>query len=610
MTLATAFNYFANSLWQVPLLAVGCWCALRLARASARLQYAAWVMTLLLCVALPWRGARPFAEAAIDTVGADAAWAGGLVHPLPARPLPFYALAIRPHTRDLLAELYLVLTALVLLRLAASLVRLSRLIRSSTPHVPSAAEQAMLAELNGTAVPIRVLAEPNRTPMLAGILRPVILLPASLFKADRSHLRAVLAHELAHLRRRDTLANLLLRLAALPIGYHPATMLVHRRIRHARELVCDSLAAGAMPSPNQYAHALLVLAQHLLRTGGDTPCSTVGLFERTSKPLLEERIMTLITPPAPLRFALRLSCLAAGLALFGAAAATVSLVHLAPVVLAAEQPANPGSAGAAVASSSAPATQAAVTTPNNPMPKRDETSDVQEDLRQATTDLDQASAELHDSQMQHDLREAIRAGIDTKGLRQQMDALRAELNSQAFKQQIAQAARESGSDRRQMEAMSKQLEAMSRQLNSSEFRKQIADITAQRVALQAETARILAETRPMRIAAITQPGSTAQTQEAGATRVSSAVMAGQIVSKVAPIYPPDAKAARISGAVVLHAIIGKDGTVAALDVVSGPRELQTSALDAVRQWVYKPYLLNGEPTEVETTVTVTYSFGS
>jgi outer membrane biosynthesis protein TonB len=59
--------------------------------------------------------------------------------------------------------------------------------------------------------------------------------------------------------------------------------------------------------------------------------------------------------------------------------------------------------------------------------------------------------------------------------------------------------------------------------------------------------------------------------------------------------------------VVLNAVIGKDGTVQNLNVVSGPGELQQSSLDAVSQWTYKPYLLNGDPIEVETTINVIYS---
>jgi TonB family protein len=89
-------------------------------------------------------------------------------------------------------------------------------------------------------------------------------------------------------------------------------------------------------------------------------------------------------------------------------------------------------------------------------------------------------------------------------------------------------------------------------------------------------------------------------------RVSAGIMAGQILTRVNTVYPPEAKAAHVEGAVVLRAVISKTGEISNLKVVSGPDELQASAVDAVKQWIYKPYLLNGEPTEVETTITVNY----
>lgn len=91
--------------------------------------------------------------------------------------------------------------------------------------------------------------------------------------------------------------------------------------------------------------------------------------------------------------------------------------------------------------------------------------------------------------------------------------------------------------------------------------------------------------------------------------ISSGVAAGALLNKTTPTYPAIAKAAHVSGAVLLHAIISKSGTIESLQVVSGPEMLRASALDAVRQWRYRPYLLNNEPTEVETTITVNFSFG-
>jgi len=88
--------------------------------------------------------------------------------------------------------------------------------------------------------------------------------------------------------------------------------------------------------------------------------------------------------------------------------------------------------------------------------------------------------------------------------------------------------------------------------------------------------------------------------------ISSGVMDGMIVFKVTPAYPSIAKAAGISGDVVLRAIISKNGSIEGLRVVNGPALLQQAAIDAVKQWRYRPYLLNGEPIEVETTVHVVF----
>jgi protein TonB len=95
----------------------------------------------------------------------------------------------------------------------------------------------------------------------------------------------------------------------------------------------------------------------------------------------------------------------------------------------------------------------------------------------------------------------------------------------------------------------------------------------------------------------------------GPARVSSGVVAGLKIGGINPTYPPIARAAHVSGAVVLHAIISKAGTIQDLTVLSGPEMLRNSATEAVRTWHYKPYILNGEPTEVETTITVNFNFG-
>jgi TonB family protein len=90
-------------------------------------------------------------------------------------------------------------------------------------------------------------------------------------------------------------------------------------------------------------------------------------------------------------------------------------------------------------------------------------------------------------------------------------------------------------------------------------------------------------------------------------RVGEKIAAAQLIRQVSPVYPPLAKTAHISGTVLLHAIIGKDGTVENLQYVSGPPLLMESAMEAVRQWQYKPTLLLGEPVVAETTISVVYT---
>lgn len=90
-------------------------------------------------------------------------------------------------------------------------------------------------------------------------------------------------------------------------------------------------------------------------------------------------------------------------------------------------------------------------------------------------------------------------------------------------------------------------------------------------------------------------------------RVSQGVTSGLLIKKVTPEYPALAKQARIQGSVVLHAVIGKNGEVQNLQVVSGHPMLTQAAIQAVKQWRYKPYFLNGQPVEVDTNVTVNFS---
>ena len=93
-------------------------------------------------------------------------------------------------------------------------------------------------------------------------------------------------------------------------------------------------------------------------------------------------------------------------------------------------------------------------------------------------------------------------------------------------------------------------------------------------------------------------------------RVSTGVAVGLLQTRVEPVYPFIALRARIQGTVQLHALISKEGTIENLQLISGHPMLVESAINAVRQWKYKPYTLSGEAVEVETTVFVNFHLGN
>ena len=95
--------------------------------------------------------------------------------------------------------------------------------------------------------------------------------------------------------------------------------------------------------------------------------------------------------------------------------------------------------------------------------------------------------------------------------------------------------------------------------------------------------------------------------EQQAVQVASGVMAGNLLKQEQPVYPDYARKNRIAGTVIMKVIIGRDGHIRNLRLISAPdSSLAISAIAAVRNWVYKPYELNGEPVEIETSITVVY----
>jgi protein TonB len=104
-----------------------------------------------------------------------------------------------------------------------------------------------------------------------------------------------------------------------------------------------------------------------------------------------------------------------------------------------------------------------------------------------------------------------------------------------------------------------------------------------------------------------QTGPKVKVEAARKVPVSAGVAVGLLLQRTTPVYPPIAKSAHVSGTVVIQVTISKSGSVGNLRAISGPAMLRQSALDAVKNWRFRPYMLDGQPVEVDTTVNVTYA---
>lgn len=451
MKTAWLLAYLLNSLWQLPLLFAAGWLAARALRPlGAAAEHRVWVAVVLLQTLLPALAPAPFSGIETSIVAPIAAWLAAWL-PWHAAPpaagdvsvtlgpgivrgaLPLPALLFTA-----IACLYAAACAAFALRFVLRAIRLRAL---RTAAVPLAADSdasrlgTEYAAQFGLSRVTLATAPHLFAPVTIGCRRALVLLPRSMAsQLPVSDLRAVLAHEFAHIRRRDFLKNLFYELLALPVSYHPFSQAARARLMESREMVCDH-AAAALGGRRAYAQSLLRLASLLLQAPPAQTSHAIGIFGANT---FERRVMRLAQPiPSP-----------------GAARRLLLLSACALLAL--------GTCASALA------------------------------------------------------------------LHLRVDGLTA-----------------------------------------------AADVAA----------------------------------PTGPVHVSPGVMQGQRIGGVMPVYPPEAKKKKVQGTVVLDATIDKDGHVQDLRVVSGPDLLRDSATTAVKQWTYKPYLLNGEPVAVTTTIHVIYSLG-
>ncbi|MGB8481641.1 MAG: M56 family metallopeptidase [Acidobacteriaceae bacterium] len=335
-------DYLANATWQIPLLAAGAWLFIRIGKFGPRMQHCIWLAVLALAVGLPLRGVRaqlpPVTQTACTDcstgaspiAGREALPPAAIVTQFVAGPqlskefftLPRPTLRLSPAATDWLISFYFALLLFGLYRILASWRRARQLKLDAEPAVLPPQWNAIFEEssrrLRATLPQLRRSAD-VRSPVIIGVMHPVLLLPEDFDNHSQNEVQAAILHELAHVRRHDYLGNLLCQLAALPVAWHPLTYGVQQRIRRTREMVCDEIAARAMQSEIGYAKCLLAMAGRTLRQHDLADAAqAIGLFGDN---VLEERIMRLMQEKSTMTMQAKLGRIA-----IGAIAMTIAIV--------------------------------------------------------------------------------------------------------------------------------------------------------------------------------------------------------------------------------------------------------------------------------------------
>jgi TonB family protein len=499
--------------WQGTLVAVVLWCVLGLfGGRSSQMRYAVACLALGLMIALPLgtfahlasveyqlRAAFDSSAVAIEPGMVLRVRAGELSAPWPVR----MAVAL-DHALPWILLAWFAGVILFVGRLNVGLLVARRMRSAGTTAAPVELQQIFeaLRRRLGVERAVRLMHSALvQAPTVIGWLRPVVLIPAScLTGLSTMQIEAVLAHELAHIRRHDYLVSVLQSVIETLLFYHPAVWWVSKQVRRERECCCDEMAVAVGGDRLAYARALSLLEERRSFYPEVALGANGGVLKIRIK-----RFLGCKEDAAVSQFA-AFTVLALIVALAGSYVVTVA---------------------------------------------RAESGAVSHAARAASPmDLEPAAP--------------LNTLIAAPAVREYR-----------FKGPI-------------------------------EFAQAAAP-----VAPPAPLEPVLNAPPPPPPPPIepTAPPPAVLAAPGGPVRVSAAVVAGMALSKPDPVYPAEAKAAHVQGAVILHAIISKQGAIEKLEVISGNGMLVNSARDAVSQWTYKPYLLNGQPVEVETSITVNYTFG-
>ncbi len=597
-----------------------------------------WQLVLLSCLALP--GVRPWNVPQVyvqTSTGQD----------IPITPIAHAVPAVHIDWSQLVLFVVAAGIAWRLLLLSLGLVRLSRYRRNSIPLEPQ----------SQWCVEAQVLVSPDVSgPVTFGVRHPVILLPSRCRTFNSSTMDAILCHEILHVRRKDWLFTVAEELVRAALWFHPAVWWVLAEIQLAREETVDQAVIDMTQARDCYVDALLTIAGG----GRESELAPAPLFLR--KRHLKQRVVTIFKEVGMSR---RMKIVAFTVSTVALAAACWVATSTLPLQAAPQEVVDAQGISVDVGDT-AILHRRSVGYPQEAIVKGvqgevailvkiggdGDVSDATivsgpEELRKPVLrsvldwHFDRSEA---NSTRQIVVRFRLPTGQpatrerlleDPKNLdalaRKQMlpginmDKLAGLTGPQPANPQTIDKISVTGVSQETRWALVDKLQVLVGRTASQETmelaREAVHSLDSHlvvRTIASSQTASTLVVSAPAEVTAMADGSAAAHvpvrqmTAEVAADpptqlRVGGDAAQNNLSIKVNPVYPPMAKQARVQGTIRFEVVIARDGSIRNLHLVSGPPLLVQSAIEAVRQWVYKPTLLNGNPVEVITTIDVNYT---
>jgi TonB family protein len=516
-------------------------------------------------------------------------------------------------------------SAIVLLRLAIGLVRLARTsaYAKAAPTEWTSLLDALCISL-GVRRRIRLLESLSETtmPMTWGIFRPRIILPfgASEWAEDRR--RVVLSHELAHIARGDWLFQIVAEILRACFWFSPLVWIAASRLRQESERACDDAVLNSGIAPSEYANELLALTQSL-----QTPSRRLSLALAIARPSNLERRFAAMLNPSTNRNPLQRTA-----SLFAILLGAILLLPLATMQLWAEAPrtTNPAATQAIVAPTTVatPSVASATISPDAPsqvaLAKLAAARAGAQSQQTARNNAGSITGVVVDPSAARVPKAVVDLTFEANPVVPSGEVVTGEVGEFTFPSLVpgnyTLVIRQPG-----FQAYTAQHIALAagQQLDLHQMALRVGTIS-QAVSIHSSPSAVTAAPVPVdcgapppEVPAATPKPATPQDPNAPKAptriRIGGMVEQASLICRTAPVYPASARAAGIEGTVVLRAIIGKNGVVESLEWTNPDKvdsSLMKSAMDSVKDWRYKPVLLNGEPVEVETEITVVFSLSN